>query len=93
LTSKTPHGRSKKAAPEEQDPTQLTAGNVEVQRLKAQIKVLESDITISKDLGKSLEVTRQQLALSEQDRSMLQDKLKTLAEDFERQATKSSAYL
>lgn len=48
---------------------------------------------MSKDNDKSLYDTREHLKESEKDRKSLQDKIKQMAEDFEKHSAKTSEYL
>ena len=66
---------------------------VETERLRVQLKAIQNELSVNKDNDKNLASTKEHLSESEKDRKSLQDKIKKMADDFEKHSQKASDYL
>ena len=57
------------------------------------MKAIQNELSVNKDTDKNLISTKEHLTDSEKDRKSLQDKIKQMADDFEKHSQKASDYL
>ena len=57
------------------------------------MKAIQNELSVNKDTDKNLASTKEHLTDSEKDRKSLQDKIKQMADDFEKHSQKASDYL